>query len=117
MRAYASFVQQRVGALTFAADAVFFFRRDQLIALAARHAIPTMYPPRIHRSWRSDELRSQYFDAYRLTGNYAGRVLKGEKTADLPVQQAVTIEFILNLITARRSALKCPRPPCSAPTR
>src|SRR5262245_9962282 len=87
--AFASFVQLRVNALTFAADAVLNNCRDQLVALAARHAVPTMYFAREFTD--AGGLMSyggDMTDAYRLAGVYAGRILKGEKPADLPTQLA-----------------------------
>ena len=107
--AFASFVQQRVTAVTFAADAVFNSRRLQLIALAARHKLPTMY---FVRAFANDGGLMSYggfdTDAYRLAGVYAGRILKGEKPADLPVQQSTKVELVINLKTAKASGIKIP---------
>jgi putative ABC transport system substrate-binding protein len=109
--AFASFVQQRVVALTFAADAVFNKHRTQLIALAARYAVPTMY---FARDFTADGGLMSYggdmADAYRLTGVYVGRILKGEKPGNLPVQLGVKVEFVLNLKTARTLGLTFPLP-------
>jgi ABC-type uncharacterized transport system substrate-binding protein len=107
--AFASFVQQRVNALTFAADAVFSSRRDQIIALAARHAVPTMYFAREFTA--AGGLMSYGGDmtnAYRLTGIYEGRILKGEKAADLPTQQATKVELVINLRTAKALGITFP---------
>jgi putative ABC transport system substrate-binding protein len=109
--AFASFVQQRVDALTFAADAVLNNCRDQLVALAARHAVPTIYFAREFTD--AGGLMSyggDMTDAYRLTGVYAGRVLKGEKPADLPTQQATKVELIINLKTAKALGITVPLP-------
>ena len=109
--AFAHFVQRRVAALTFAADSVFNKQRDQLIALAARHAVPTMYFS--HEFTAAGGLMSYGGDmtnAYRLTGVYAGRILKGEKPGDLPVQLAVKVEFVVNLKTAKTLGLAFPLP-------
>jgi putative ABC transport system substrate-binding protein len=109
--AFASFVQHRVDALTFAADAVFSKRHDQLIALAARHAVPTMYFSRDFTA--AGGLMSYGGDltnAYRLAGVYAGRILKGEKPGDLPVQLTVKVEFVINLKTAKTLGLTFPLP-------
>ena len=109
--AFAHFVQRRVAALTFAADSVFNKQRDQLIALAARHAVPTMYFS--HEFTSAGGLMSYGGDmtnAYRLAGVYAGRILKGENPGDLPVQLAVKVEFVVNLKTAKTLGLTFPLP-------
>src|SRR6516164_7520369 len=109
--AFASFVQQRVDALTFAADAVLNNCRDQLVALAARHAVPTIYFAREFTD--AGGLMSyggDMTDAYRLTGVYAGRILKGEKPADLPTQQATKVELIINLKTVKALGITVPLP-------
>src|SRR5262249_3837878 len=109
--AFASFVQHRVDALTFAADAIFSKHHDQLIALAARHAVPTMYFSRDFTA--AGGLMSYGGDmtnAYRLAGVYAGRILKGEKPGDLPVQLTVKVEFVVNLKTAKMLGLTFPLP-------
>ena len=107
--AFADFAQRRVGAVTFAADAVFNARRAQLIALAARHALPTMY---FYREFAKDGGLITYggfdTDAYRQAGLYAGRILKGEKPADLPVQQVTRVELVINLKTAKALGLNVP---------
>lgn len=99
--AFANFAQQRVNAVTFAADAVFNSNRGHLVALAARHAIPTMY---FYRAFADVGGLISYggndTDAYRLAGSYAGRILKGENPADLPVQQVTKVELVLNMKTA-----------------
>jgi putative ABC transport system substrate-binding protein len=107
--AFASFARQKVGAVTFAADAVFNARRLQLIALAARYAIPTMY---FYRAFAEGGGLISYggadTDAYRLAGVYAGRILRGEKPADLPVQQSTKIELVVNARTAKALGLEIP---------
>ena len=107
--AFADFVQQRVNAVSFAADAVFNANRDHLVALAARHAIPTMY---FYRAFADAGGLLSYgghdTDAYRLAGNYAGRILKGEKPADLPVQQVTKVELVLNMKTAQTLGITFP---------
>ena len=109
--AFASFVHHRIDALTFAADAVFSKHHDQLIALAARHAVPTMYFSRDFTA--AGGLMSYGGDmtnAYRLAGVYAGRILKGERPSDLPVQLTVKVEFVINLKTAKMLGLTFPLP-------
>jgi ABC-type uncharacterized transport system substrate-binding protein len=109
--AFATLVQQRAGALLIAGDRFFNNKVDQLIALAARHAMPVLYP------WReaavADGLMSygaNIDDAFHQGGIYAGRILRGEKPADLPVQQAVKVDLVINLKTARALGLTVPLP-------
>jgi putative ABC transport system substrate-binding protein len=107
--AFAYFVQQRVTAVTFAADAVLALRRDQLIALAARYALPAMYF--IRESVEAGGLVSyggHIADAYRLAAAYVGRILKGEKPADLPVQHVTKVELIINMKTAKALGIAVP---------
>jgi putative tryptophan/tyrosine transport system substrate-binding protein len=108
-KAFASAVQQRVGALLVGVDAFYITQRDQIIALAERHATPAMFPD-------SDAVSagglmsygSSRTDAYRQLGVYASRVLKGEKPADLPVMQPTKIELVINLKTAKALGLTVP---------
>jgi putative ABC transport system substrate-binding protein len=109
--AFATLVRERAGALAVAASGFFFFHREQLVALAAHHGMPVVYP------WRDAAAAgglmsygASPFDAYRQAGIYAGRILKGEKPADLPVQQAVKVEFVINLRTAKALGLTVPLP-------
>jgi putative tryptophan/tyrosine transport system substrate-binding protein len=106
---FAKLVQLRAGGLVIGADNLFASRIEQLAALALRHAVPTIYQSRDFAvaggllSYGTD-----FRETYRLAGNYTGRVLKGEKPADLPVQQASKVEFYINLKTAKALGLNVP---------
>ena len=107
--AFESLAQQRVNAVIIAADQLFTSRRDQLIALAARHALPAIYYLReFADAGGLISYGASITDAYRLTGGYVGRILKGEKPADLPVQQTVKFELAINLKTAKALGLTVP---------
>jgi putative ABC transport system substrate-binding protein len=109
--AFAAAVQARLGALMVGPDAFFSSRREQIVALAARERIPTIY------EWRefteAGGLMSYGSDraaGYQQVGVYAGRILKGSNPADLPVVQLTKVEFVLNLRTARALGLTIPLP-------
>jgi putative tryptophan/tyrosine transport system substrate-binding protein len=104
-------VQQRAGAVVVAGDAFFNSRKEQFVVLAARHALPTISTFReFAAAGGLMSYGTSLADGYRQTGVYAGRILKGEKPAEMPVQQAVKIELVINLQTARALGLTVPLP-------
>jgi len=108
--AFASLVQLQAGALVVGADPFFFGRRDQLVVLASRHAVPAIYPWR--EAVESGGLISygpSLTSAWRLLGTYTGKILKGAKPADLPVQQQTKYDLVINLKTAQALGLTVPQ--------
>jgi putative ABC transport system substrate-binding protein len=107
--AFATLVQLGAGALVISPTPFFNTRSEQLAGLALRHAVPTIYQ---YRDFAAAGGLMSYgtnpADGYRLVGAYAGRILKGEKPADLPVQQATRIELIINMKTAKVLGLTFP---------
>ena len=108
-KAFANAVEQQGGGLLVQVNSFLQSRRDQLVALAARHRLPAVY------YWRDFSAAGGLMsygtslrDALRLVGNYSGRILKGENPADLPVQQSVKVELVINLKTARALGLDVP---------
>jgi ABC-type uncharacterized transport system substrate-binding protein len=107
--AFLNLVERRAGALLMAADAFFNTRREQFIVLSARHALPAIFPYReFPAAGGLMSYGTSLADAYRQEGIYAGRILKGEKPAEMPVQQAVKIELVINLQTAKSLGLTIP---------
>jgi putative tryptophan/tyrosine transport system substrate-binding protein len=107
--AFVSLVQARTGALLVANDFFFSNRIDRLIELAAHHAIPTMYTQReFVVAGGLIGYGTSLIEQYRQVGLYTGRIVKGEKPADLPVQQTTKLELIINLKTAKTLGLEVP---------
>jgi putative ABC transport system substrate-binding protein len=104
--AFATFSQQRFGALLVSNGAFFSRRVEKLVALGARHALPAIFPFREYARLISYGSSVGYL--YHQAGTYTGRILKGEKPADLPVQQITKIDLIINLKTAKALALTIP---------
>jgi putative tryptophan/tyrosine transport system substrate-binding protein len=107
--AFATLLELRAGALVIGNDALLINRSERLAALALRHAMPAVYQfPEFAAAGGLMSYGGSSVEAYRLSGVYAGRILKGEKPADLPVQQATKVELILNLKTAKALGLTFP---------
>jgi len=107
--AFANFARERIKPLMLSADVFFLNNREQMVALAARYAIPMVYHQReLVAAGGLMSYGASITDSFRLAGIYAGRILKGEKPADLPVHQAVKTEFIVNLKTAKALGLEIP---------
>ena len=107
--AFAALVRDRIGALQIGVDPLFGNHVDQLVALAARHKVPTIYP------WREFTAAgglmnygSSIPDAFRQVGVYTGQILKGAKRADLPIQRPTKLRLVLNLKAAKALGIEFP---------
>jgi putative tryptophan/tyrosine transport system substrate-binding protein len=106
---FAKLIELRAGGLVVGADALFTSHSEQLAALAIHHGVPTVYKGReFAAAGGLMSYGSDITDSYRLAGVYAGRILRGEKPAVLPVQQATKVELFLNLKTAKALGLTVP---------
>ena len=107
--AFEAIAKQGITALLVASDPLFFDRRDQLIALAARQAVPAIYYLRaFSQAGGLLSYGNNLADMYRQVGTYTGRVLNGERPADLPVMQSTKFELVINLKTAKALGLEIP---------
>ena len=107
--AFAKLVQMRADAMLVTTDAFFFTHAPQVVVLAARHTIPTVY---FRREFAAAGGLMSYAanpdESYRLLGAYAARILKGEKPGDLPIQRSTNFELVINVSTARALGLEIP---------
>jgi putative ABC transport system substrate-binding protein len=107
--AFATLMRGGAGGLVVSGETFFYTQREQLIALAARHAVPTIYPnPSFFEVGGLIANGASQADLYRQAGVYAGRVLKGQKPAELPVQRAAKLHLALNLKAAKALGIVVP---------
>jgi len=107
--AFTALVRERAGALVVSGEVFFLTQRDRLVELAAEHAIPTIYA---YREFVTAGGLMSYGgnlrDMYRQIGLYTGRILKGEKTTNLPVEEVTKVELVMNLKTAKTLGMEIP---------
>ncbi len=109
--AFSKLADQRIAAVLVAADPFFNSRPERFVALAARYVVPAMYAqPEFAAAGGLMSYGTSLADGYRQSGVYAGRILKGEKPADLPVQQSTKVELVINLKTAKALGISFPIP-------
>jgi putative ABC transport system substrate-binding protein len=107
---FAMMAQRQIGALVVTADGFLIGRQDQIVALASRYSVPTIYP--LSQYVATGGLMSygaNLADAYRQTGIYVGKILNGAKPTDLPILQPTKVELVINLRTAKALGLEVPR--------
>jgi putative ABC transport system substrate-binding protein len=106
---FASLIEQQIGAIMVGSSVIVRAKRDQIVLLAARYALPTMFDRGLDaRAGGLFSYGSEFLDVYRQAGAYTGRLLKGEKPADLPVVQPTKFEFVINLRTAKALGFQIP---------
>ena len=107
--AFETLAQQKAGGLVTISEPFLNSRRDQIIALAARHALPALYPVRDYvTAGGLVSYGTSIVGAYREVGVYTGRILKGEKPTDLPVVRPTKLELVINLKTAKTLSIDVP---------
>jgi len=108
---FANLIQLRAGGLVIGANAFFSSRIERLAALTVHHKVPAIYQSReFAAAGGLMSYGSNFTDSYRLAGIYTGRILRGDKPADLPIQQATKIELYINLKTAKALGISVPLP-------
>jgi putative tryptophan/tyrosine transport system substrate-binding protein len=106
---FTALVEQQIGAIVVGADVIVRAKRDQILTLAARYALPTMFPYGVDvRPGGLFSYGPDLGDTFRQAGAYTGRILKGEKPGDLPVVQPTKFEFVINLRTAKALGFQIP---------